>query len=204
MNIQQHYDNGEFSKVVDLLKDEQHPLLNLKAYSYQKLGKFEEAMSVWNILVQREPENGYYFNERGVCKFNLRFKHAIEDFDKAIELEPVNAYFYSCRAYVKDKTGDTEGAVDDYGRAHDLDPEDAIVLNNLGLAEQKLGHTQSARNFFAKSNDLLGVKTSDAEMPEAPKPPEITFKDKWSEVRKMMSSFSEFKKFIREAFSGKS
>jgi tetratricopeptide (TPR) repeat protein len=173
--------------------------------SLQKLGRFDEALEVWNQLIYRKPDFASYYNERGVCKFNMRFKHSIEDFDKAIELAPYDPYFYSCRAYVRDKTGDTEGAVADYSKAHELDPEDAIVLNNLGLAEQKMGHTKKSREFFAKSDDLLGLNSRAIESEHDTGIKSISDKKTvWKEVAKMLSSFSEFKKFLAELRRGSS
>ena len=41
-------------------------------------------MSCWNKLIAMDASNAEYYNERGVCKFNMRFKHAMQDFDQAI------------------------------------------------------------------------------------------------------------------------
>ena len=171
----------------------------LIAYSYQKTGGFEEAMLHWNQLIQKLPEVAQFYNERGVCKFNLKFKHAIEDFNQAVLLEPENPYFFACRAYVKDKLGDSEGAVLDYQKAHDLDPSDAITLNNLGLAEQKLGHTAKAREFFKQSDDLLGIESRQPiESSPTVSKRLPSFKDKIKEVQRMLSSKSEIKRSLKE------
>ena len=203
MDIQQLFDDGKYDLVINALKSQ--GASEILGYAYQKTKQWEPAMEVWNALIQQYPERAIYYNERGVCKFNLRFKHAIQDFDKAIELEPRNAYLYSCRAYIKDKTGDTEGSVNDYQKALDLDPEDAITLNNLGLAEQKLGHTAKARERFKNSDDLLGIRTIDSrsdytEMGVGPQlatksaPEKVTL---WSEFKKMLTP-EGFKDFWRE------
>lgn len=169
--------------------------LEYKAYALQKSGQFEGAMQVWTQLIASD-ERASFYNERGVCKFNMRFKHALDDFNQAISLEIENPYFWSCRAYVKDKLGDTEGAIQDYEQAHKLDPEDATILNNLGLAEQKLGYTQRSREFFKKSNELIGYKEEGLE--EAAKQPDLSLKSRWREMKKMMSSWTEFKQFLKE------
>lgn len=203
MNAQHHFEQGDYTKALHLLKNASNPAeLELKAYCFQKTAAFELAMLEWNILIKSFPEHASYYNERAVCKFNLRFKHAMEDFNKAISLEPDNPYYYACRAYVKDKTGDSEGAVEDYQKAHDLDPSDAVTLNNLGLAEQKLGYTAKAREFFKKSNDLVGITTRDAEVMDNSAPiTKPSFKAKVKEVGKMLSSLSEFKRFLKELFN---
>jgi len=198
MDVQALFDQGDYATVIrKLKKGEPRPIL---AFAYQKSKLWEEAMNVWTTLIAKYPDAAEYFVERGVCKFNLRFKHAILDFNEAIEMDPTNAYFYSCRAYIRDKTGDTEGSVADYTKALDLDPEDAITLNNLGLAEQKLGFTARARERFKYSDDLMGVKTIDSRDPDdyqrlKPTPPAKT--NTWREFKKMFS-FEGFKDFWRD------
>jgi tetratricopeptide (TPR) repeat protein len=197
MNAKELYNQGNYAEVINLLEgSKDSKSVEMLAYSYQKQKQWEKAMNCWNILIQENPENGYYFNDRGVCKFNLRFKHAMQDFNKAIELEPDNAYFYSSRAYVKDKIGDTEGSVKDYEKAHKLDPDDALLLNNLGLAEQKLGYTSKARERFKDSDDLLGIKTIDSRSEPESSTPKSSL---WQELKKMVSSKQGFKNFLKEA-----
>jgi tetratricopeptide (TPR) repeat protein len=202
MNAGQLFEEGKFKVIIKKLKTSQEPKdVELVAECYQKLKEWEEAMNCWNSLIQRFPDNSHYYNYRGVCKFNLRFKHAIQDFNKAIELDPANAYHYSCRAYIKDKTGDTEGAIEDYSTALELDPEDAITLNNLGLAEQKLGYTQRARERFKYSDDLLGIKSLDSR--EDVKAIENTSPNTkstiWRELKLMLTSKEGFKQFLKDA-----
>jgi tetratricopeptide (TPR) repeat protein len=202
MDVQALYDAGKFKEVISLLKKEKpSPLL---AFAYQKSKQWEEGMNIWTMLIANYPDAAEYYVERGVCKFNLRFKHAIQDFDQAIAMEDDNAYFYSCRAYIRDKIGDSEGAIADYTKALELDPEDAIILNNLGLAEQKLGYTARAREKFKNSDDLLGVKTIDSREeltengmgPATPKSinPSPTL---WHEFKKMLS-LEGFRGFWRQ------
>ena len=198
MDVQAQFDQGDYAAVIKKLKKgEPRPIL---AFAYQKSKLWEEAMNVWTTLIAKYPDAAEYFVERGVCKFNLRFKHAILDFNEAIEMDPTNPYFYSCRAYIRDKTGDTEGSVEDYTKALDLDPEDAITLNNLGLAEQKLGLTARARERFKYSDDLMGVKTIDSRDPDeyqklkATPPPKTTL---WIEFKKMFTK-EGFRDFWRE------
>lgn len=200
MDVQALFDKGEYTAVIKQLKNEApRPIL---AFAYQKNKEWEKAMDIWTTMIAKHPDAAEYYVERGVCKFNLRFKHAIQDFDLAIEMEPDNAYFYSCRAYIRDKTGNTEGSVADYTKALELDPEDAITLNNLGLAEQKLGFTARARERFKYSDDLLGVKTIDSREPQeykklVPTPPQKT--TLWQEFKKMLTKdgFKAFWKDLR-------
>jgi tetratricopeptide (TPR) repeat protein len=205
LNIEQLYEQGDYEAIIDSLEGSPNEdYLSILAFSYQKTKRWENAMECWNHLIIKDPTNAEYFNERGVCKFNLRFKHAIQDFDQAVKLDPENAYFYSCRAYIKDKTGDTEGSVEDYTKSLSLDPTDAIIMNNLGLAEQKLGHTAKARAQFKSSDELLGIETIDSRDDEANSTasPSLASNNQsptlWDEFKKMISSKAGFKQFWAE------
>ena len=203
VNIEELYEQRNYLAVIKQLEgSSQENQLPILAFSYQKTKRWENAMECWNRLIAKNPNNAEYYNERGVCKFNMRFKHAIQDFNRAVELEPNNPYFYSCRAYIKGKTGDTEGSVEDYTKSLSLDPTDAITMNNLGLAEQKLGHTAKARAQFKASDEFLGIETIDSR--EDQSSPLSSFNQGkepstiWKELRKMVTSKSGFKKFWSE------
>ncbi len=176
----------------------------LKAECLQRLNHYDEAMKAWNVAIANFGEEADFYAERGVCKFHLRFKSSLDDLNRAVELDPENGYRYACRAYVKDKIGDIEGAIEDYSKSYDLDPENEITLNNLGLAEEKLGYTKKARDRFLKADKLIGIdhitnkyftdSTPETVAPVIKKKTTIT-----SELRKMLSSRKEFKSFWTDA-----
>lgn len=198
------FQSQEFTVALEHLSSGQEALTleetSLKGEVLQKLKRYEDAMNVWNIAIANFGEQADFYAERGVCKFHLRFKSSIEDLNKAIELDPDNGYRYACRAYVRDKIGDTEGAIEDYTKANELDPGNDITLNNLGLAEEKLGHTQRARASFKQADSIAGIAhITDKYFKDPPTP---TVKPKTTlgqELRKMVSSKEEFKAFWNEA-----
>lgn len=186
--------------------------LEYKGLALQRLGKFEEAMTCWDLLIANKGEVAMYFGERGVCKFNLGYKSALADFNRAAELEPSNPYRYSSRAYVKDKTGDIRSAIEDYQKCIELDPEDAIALNNLGIAEQKIGNMRRAEDFFNIADEKAGIGPRDQEvLQEKAERVQITEKVQekqwtrsekwkfiWTELRSMLSSRKGFSDFLSD------
>ena len=56
--------------------------------------------------------------------FNFR-ERSIEDFDKAIELDPNLAWAYSNRGFSYHELGQYQRSIDDYDKAIELDPNDA-------------------------------------------------------------------------------
>ena len=60
------------------------------------MGRFEDAVGDFNVLISNSPRNDEYYMNRGVCFFNLkRFSDAQGDFEQCIALNPGNgrAYF---------------------------------------------------------------------------------------------------------------
>ncbi len=180
-------------------------ILRIKGFCLQRTEQQELAMEVWNVLIAHDPKCAEYFAERGVCKFHLKFKSALSDFNTSVELDPSNAYRYACRAFVRDKLGDTEGAIEDYRTSVELDPDNEVTLNNLGLLEEKLGYQSHAQTRFKQADELLGQHEGAAlNWENQAQPEEVELpKTKWSEIKKMLSSWTEFKKFLKEVFERK-
>ena len=68
-------------------------------------------------------------------------KGALQDYNKAIELNPNFAMAYNNRGNLRKDMNDKEGALQDYNKAIELNPNDADVYNNRA-------------DFYLKMNDL--------------------------------------------------
>ena len=101
--------------------------------------QFSEALAIPNgCTCCQTPNNADALGARAVAKYHLKDLSCMSDLNQAIELDPVNAYRYSSRAYILDALGDTEAAVVDYLKAVELDPEDFVAFNNLGFIGRKI------------------------------------------------------------------
>ncbi|MCB9261380.1 MAG: tetratricopeptide repeat protein [Flavobacteriales bacterium] len=198
------YQNQQFENCLSMINEIQTPLnqefTQLKASCYQKTKQYEKAMETWDLAIANFGEQPDFLLERGICKFHLKYKSSLLDMDKAIDLEPNNEYYYACRAYIKDKIGDTEGSVADYQKAHELDPRNEITLNNLGLAEEKLGYTQKARQRFKQADEIAGIDHITAKYFDIQNTTDTSPKNSiGKEIFKMISSKKEFVSFLNEA-----
>ncbi|WP_163460233.1 tetratricopeptide repeat protein, partial [Escherichia coli] len=63
---------------------------------------------------------------------------AIEDYTKAIELNPNNANIYYNRGVEKEKLKDFQGALADYNKALVLNPRNTAVYFNRGVVRGQL------------------------------------------------------------------
>ena len=72
------------------------------------------------------------------------YQAAINDYTRAIALDPDDAFAYNNRGLAYGNIDDFQAAIRDYDKAIALDPDDAEVYNNRGLAKSKLGNLHEA------------------------------------------------------------
>ena len=73
-------------------------------------------------------------------------KGAIQDYDKAIELNPNSAYAYNNRGYAKFQLQEDYQAIEDYDKAIELDPNYAQAYHyNRGVAKAEFKETMRRR-----------------------------------------------------------
>ena len=180
-----------------------------KAEKFYSEQKFTDAI-YWFTRAISENVSADLYSERAVAFFhNNELKEALDDMNRAQEMEPERAYRYSSRAYIRDAMGDVEGAVKDYEKAVELDPDDAIAFNNLGLLIEKLGHHQKAKVFFDFADKLAQDRLGDpAAMAERPRNIQTDLnKEKkettlGTEMAKVFTSGDQFKEFLRFVKNG--
>jgi tetratricopeptide (TPR) repeat protein len=87
---------------------------------------------------------GAYFNRGNAYSDKKDYKAAIDNYGKAIELQPRNAGFYYNRGRAYRLNGQPDLAVASYSKAIELDPKDANALSNRGHAYRDLGNKEKA------------------------------------------------------------
>ena len=95
------------------------------------------------------------YGNKGAAKYSLGdYTGAIQDFNKALELDPDDGYRYYLRGNVKSDLGDKKGAIQDYSKAIELDPNDADAYGNRGSAKYDLGDKDGGCLDWSKSGEL--------------------------------------------------
>ena len=82
-----------------------------------------------------------------------RFDLAIQDFDKALTLDPENADILNDRGVAYWRKGDTDRALEDYSEALNLRPNKAALTNRGNLLLQR-GELEKARKDLLKAKNM--------------------------------------------------
>ncbi len=95
-----------------------------------------------------------YFN-RAFEKYEAKdYSGAIADYDKAIELDPQNAFAYYNRGTARKDKGDMDGAIADFNRAIELDPQDIFIYCLRGIVRKDKGDMDGAIADFNRAIEL--------------------------------------------------
>lgn len=125
---------------------------------YRKLDQFNESIADFNAILTKLPDEPTLLCERAISLFkNEQLDLALQDLNKAVELDANNPYRYTSRAFIRAYV-DIEGAIEDYQKAIELDPKDEIAYNNLGLLQEQKGNFKAAKQNFKKSNKIIGYE----------------------------------------------
>jgi tetratricopeptide (TPR) repeat protein/S1-C subfamily serine protease len=119
-------------------------LRNERAAILFRSGNKPGAIEEYNLIISKQPEANAYYN-RGNTKFELGQKQAaIEDYDRAIAINPQDAKAYYNRGVTKSDLGQKQAAIEDYDRAIAINPQYAAAYYNRGVVKSELGQKQAA------------------------------------------------------------
>ena len=115
---------------------------------------YKEIITICNeILNKNEDEKAYFY--RGFSRSSVgQYKEAIEDYDKAIELNQNNKNIYSNRGNCKYDIQQYKEAIKDYDKAIELNPNNEKAYYNKGLTKTKLKLYEESVECYNKAIDL--------------------------------------------------
>jgi len=98
-----------------------------------------------------EPKDAEQYFERGKEFFNKGYiQKAIENFDKAIEINPQHVWIYNHRGVAKKEFEQYKEAIEDFDKAVEIEPRYALAYHNRGRLKDKLGLHEEAKEDFDK------------------------------------------------------
>ena len=95
------------------------------------------------------------YNNRGDAYIELgEYQRAIEDYDKALRLDPRDVEVYSNRGLVYEQLGEHQRAIQDYGEAIRLDPQHAPAYARRAVAYTVLRMDAEAQQDIERAVEL--------------------------------------------------
>jgi tetratricopeptide (TPR) repeat protein len=101
----------------------------------------ENSMAIIKDVIERKikTETAIHFFKGTSYAYKGQYDQAISDYNKAIEINLMNAIAYNNRGLVYDKKGQYDQAISYYNKAIEINPKNAEAYYNRGLAYDKKG-----------------------------------------------------------------
>ena len=122
-----------------------------------KKGNTNNAIIYLNEAIEIDPHDARFYISRVCFKGTESHEDAIEDYTKAIEIEPNSVFAYRLRGDSKSKLGDYQGAIDDYTKAIEIYPNKAYLYNYHAESKRKLGDKEGADEGDRKAEKLKNI-----------------------------------------------
>jgi len=100
------------------------------------------------------PDFAFYRRRADENNFKGEFVLAVNDYNKAIELNPQDSLTYLNRARTFSNQKNYDAAIADFTRAIELNPKESMAYFNRGDAYEKKGNLQEAMSDYQKASEL--------------------------------------------------
>ena len=129
-----------------------------KAGQLSQQEKWDEYISVLTEAISLEVDSNLksaaYYSRGLAYDIKSEYDRAIEDYSKAIELEPDYAGAYNNRGATYERNGDYDRAIEDFSKAIELEPDYAGAYNNRGATYERNDDYDRALEDCSKAIEL--------------------------------------------------
>ena len=122
-----------------------------------KKGNINNSLVYLNEAIEIDPYDVRFYISRGTLKVTESYEDAIQDYTKAIKIEPNSVFAYRLRGDSKRKLGDYQGAINDYSKAIEIYPNNAYFYNFRAESKRKLGDNEGADEDDRKAEKLKNI-----------------------------------------------
>lgn len=120
--------------------------------AHQRVGIWEDSISLWTDVIEKNPQTALAYNERGQAFFNQKkMDEAFDDLNKALQLNPNLRLAYINRASIYMSRNEFEKALSDYNQAEKIESGDYLLYSNRGNAYSNLANDSLALKDYNKS-----------------------------------------------------
>ena len=122
----------------------------LSLLSIQQMHFWRDGLSLWSYVIEKEPDKASiaYTNLGSAYQKTGQLDKAMENYDKAIALDPNDYLAYTNRGVIFDKMGEFDRALESYGKAVISNPGDYKAYFNRGLLYYKMDRITDAIEDF--------------------------------------------------------
>lgn len=149
---------GEKSKSTSHTEDDKGAKIKSKLWEARKLaneGEYEEAIDILTNIIADDIESAEIYELRGYIYDELeKYKQAVEDYNRAIDLNPEFHRAYHNRGTTRLNLDEYQQAIEDYTQAINLDPESAESYYGRGNTYRKLEEYERAVEDYTQAIDL--------------------------------------------------
>ena len=122
-----------------------------------KKGNINNSIIYLKEAIEIKPNDARFYISRGTFRGTKNYEDAIEDYTKAIEIDPNYQFAYFNRARVKRELGDYQGAIDDYTKAIKNDPNNHFAYQFRADVKRKSGDNEGADEDDRKAEKLKNI-----------------------------------------------
>ncbi|MDO6436040.1 tetratricopeptide repeat protein [Cyclobacterium sp. 1_MG-2023] len=123
--------------------------------SYYKEGKFEEALAIFNRLINKEGSQPAYLHYRARVQSRLgAMEEALIDFDLLLEADAYNTTYISDKAVVLHLLDRNKEAMEAFDQALNLDPNNPYRYSSRAYFRDRIGDLKGAITDYEKAIEL--------------------------------------------------
>ena len=123
--------------------------------TWTQVGYWRNSIALFDHSLKVTGQNNTVLNNRGAAYEELSdHGRAIEDYDKAIEIDPEYAEAYYNRGVANSELGNHRQAIEDYDRAIEINPRYADAYGNRGAVYGLLGNNGKSIEDYDKAIEI--------------------------------------------------
>ncbi len=160
---------GQSDKVISVFndidisqKDTDAELWNFLGIAYTRKGDYNNALKALDKAASIDSSFATTFDNMGNVYLSIylntkneqELQKAIENYKKAVEINPDNAVAYNGLGAAYRESGDMDKAIEAWEQSLAIDPEYGLSLYNLGYSHMNRGENKKALKYLSKYLDL--------------------------------------------------
>ena len=123
--------------------------------TYSRCGVWKNSLVLWNDVISKYQTIPIAYNNRGmVLETDNKVQEALDDYNKALALQPDFAIVYNNRGNILMNRQKNEEALQDYNKAIELQPDLAQAYNGRGVLLMRQKNFESAISNYNKAVEL--------------------------------------------------